>query len=86
MMGNMQQIIVYRNPLEAAMWNSLFNAEFHNTFPLMVAAVCFIICMCAFNNRVEKFLRKHKYNHYTTHVTGFISLAVAACVAWGMWI
>jgi hypothetical protein len=34
----MQEIIVYRNPLEAAMWNSFMNGDF---FPVIAGIVVF---------------------------------------------
>ena len=35
----MQEVIIYRNPLEAAIWHSLMDSEY--TFPVIVSLVCF---------------------------------------------
>ena len=40
----MQEIIVYRNPLEAAMWNSFMNGDF---FPVMVGIAVFFAVFLA---------------------------------------
>ena len=42
----MQEIIVYRNPAEAAMWNLLGSA---NAFPIMVGVVAFFVVFLAVN-------------------------------------
>lgn len=48
----MTEIIVYRNPLEAAMWNAIGNGSL---FPIIVAIVAFFVVFLT-AERVARFL------------------------------
>ena len=47
----MQEVIVYRNPAEAAFWHAISGGEF---FPIMVGIVVFFVVFLTVNSRMEK--------------------------------
>lgn len=47
----MQSVIVYRNPLEAMMWEGLMNGSF---FPVIVGVVVFFCVFLLFNKILNK--------------------------------
>jgi hypothetical protein len=79
----MQQIIVYRSPGEAAMWDLLQNSP--NAFPLIIAVVAFITSFAL----VERFT----FNRNTIKGWGLnpdtvyliLSAIVGIAVGWWLW-
>ena len=47
----MQEIIVYRNPLEAALWSAIMDGSF---FPVIVGVVAFFCAFLAVNRVLNK--------------------------------
>mgnify|MGYP001577721144 CR=1 FL=1 len=47
----MQEIIVYRNPLEAALWSAIMSGDF---FPVIVGVVAFFCVFLAANRVLNK--------------------------------
>ena len=47
----MQEIIVYRNPLEAALWSAIMNGSF---FPVIVGVVAFFCTFLVVNQVLNK--------------------------------
>ena len=47
----MQEIIVYRNPLEAALWSAIMDGSF---FPVIVGVVAFFCVFLAVNRVLNK--------------------------------
>lgn len=80
----MQEVIVYRNPLEAALWNTLMSGEF---FPVVVGVVVFFVVFLALNAAFCK--RWGSWGKGASTRTN-IALAVGALsgflTIWKMWI
>lgn len=51
----MQEIIVYRNPLEAAMWHGIMDGSF---FPVIVGVLVFFAVFLGLNALLEKIDRR----------------------------
>ncbi len=47
----MQEIIVYRNPMEAALWNTIMSGDF---FPAIVGIVVFFLVFLGVNRILNK--------------------------------
>ena len=54
----MQEIIVYRNPLEAALWSAIMDGSF---FPAIVGVVAFFCVFLAVNQVLNKGRQQSKY-------------------------
>lgn len=76
----MQQIIVYRNPLEAAFWNSVSGGQL---FPILVGVVVFFAVFLTLNKLVEVVLHIPSWGRKAAVATN-IELALAAAVACGV--
>lgn len=89
----MQQIIVYRNPVEAAMWNSVTSAEF---VPIMCGIIAFfvvfLITQAVFDKLVYNwFYWKRetlvwKYRKTFPHISLMIGAIAGVLICWKMWI
>lgn len=80
----MQQIIIYRSPAEAAMWDLITNSP--NAFPVMMAIVAFIAAF-AFWNRFavdRQTIKGWGLNPDTVYL--IMSAIVGLAVARWMWI
>lgn len=81
----MQEIIVYRNPLEAAIWKTVGSAEF---FPFMVGFVVFFVVFLTVYNLLL-LLKFSRYGREGQLVTNASLAAAAVCslaTIWKMWI
>lgn len=67
----MQSVIVYRNPLEAMMWEGLMNGSF---FPIIVGVVVFFCVFLLFN----KILNKGRSIGKTAARNTYISVLIGA--------
>lgn len=80
----MQQIIVYRNPAEAAFWDLMTSSP--NMFPISVGIVVFFVFLLVFSDVT----RKSKYRGVRNVANSYVPLAIAAVVGvlvtWYMWI
>jgi hypothetical protein len=79
----MQEIIVYRSPAEAAMWNAVSNAD--NTFPVMVGIAVFFAVFAILNNLIAEKKPFKKRGFYQKLCLG-AGAAVGIIVMWVMWI
>lgn len=70
----MQEVIIYRNPMEAAMWNAIMDGSF---FPVIVGVVVFF-CVFLATNRV---LNKGRTTGKNVERNANIALAVGAASA-----
>jgi hypothetical protein len=64
-MNNMQQIIVYRNPLEAALWNGQYGAY---VFPVICGVVVFLVAFLLLN----KIMNFSFIYHYVAIAVDFV--------------
>lgn len=77
----MQEIIVYRNPLEAAMWNGIMSGE---AFPFMVGLFVFFVSTVFLGTRIEK-LSYHNWFRKNQGVSIFLpSTLLSLFVIWFM--
>lgn len=53
----MQEIIVYRNPLEASIWNGIMDGTF---LPVLAGALVFLIAIVLFDKK-SSYRNKQKY-------------------------
>ena len=79
-----QSIIVYRNPAEAALWESGL------VFPLIVACVLFVICV-VISQKISEFLLKRftslgwrSVNQYSTYISITTSAIITGLVIYRM--
>lgn len=68
----MQEVIVYRNPMEAAMWKFVMSADF---FPIICGIVVFFTVMLTLHSLVSK---RYGYFGNRAKVLSNISLVLAA--------
>lgn len=78
----MQQIIVYRNPAEAAFWDLLLNSP--NMFPISMGVVVFFVVLLLSDHviRGNRFTR-HMANSYASLVIGSVA---GVFTTWYMWL
>lgn len=83
-MNSTQSIIVYRNPMEQAFWETVMNGQF---FPVIAAIIVFFVVLLTAHNLLERFNRPRAWN---SPVNGYVSLALGAVAAvvvgWMLWI
>lgn len=80
----MQEIIVYRNPAEAAIWNALGSAEF---FPFMVGIVVFfVVFLTVYNLLLLKFSRYGRKGQLVTNASLAAAAVCSLATIWKMWI
>jgi len=76
----MQEIIVYRNPVEAAFWHSIMGGDL---FPIMVAMFVAVVTIVACCSVVNKFVPRNKQKVWIN--LSLVAGAVAAiAVLWAM--
>lgn len=99
-MNNPQSIIVYRNPLEAAIWEGTYS---ETLFPIMVALfagfLVFVIVHGLFDRYLAVRIRKMRYQttapsfwskmtrtfyNNVTPITTIVSVSVALAIFWKM--
>lgn len=86
----MQEIIVYRNPYEAAFWNLVLSSP--NTFPIFLGVISFGVSFLVSTIIIDKIRRKLKANlrsfifQYEGYILLFISLFVSYTVTSYFWI
>jgi len=79
----MQSIIVYRNPLEAAIWEGMSNGNF---FPFIVATFVCVFAVILYSEIETKIYRKlNKRNNSSTGVVIVAALSYIGTVYW-MWL
>jgi len=78
----MQEIIVYRNPAEAAFWNLASNGQF---FPIIAGIVVGLIVMLVLNHIATKFWPRYSI---AMERVSFMTMAIGAvaAVAVGRWL
>ena len=79
----MTEIIVYRNPMEAAFWNMISGGEF---FPIVVGAVVGVLAVVVvtkINDRVFGAFRQPKW---ASNLSLAVGAAVWAGVTYMMWL
>ena len=79
----MQEIIVYRNPLEAAIWKALGSAEF---FPFMVGIVVFFVVFLTVYNLLLKFSRYGRKGQLVVNASLAAAAVCSLATIWKMWI
>ena len=80
----MQEIIVYRNPLEAAIWKALGSAEF---FPFMVGIVVFfVVFLTVYNLLLMKFSRYGRKGQLVVNASLAAAAVCSLATIWKMWI
>lgn len=75
----MQEVIVYRNPLEAALWQSLSGAEF---FPVIVGILAFFVSFIIVNAVIGLVFPRISFRKH--HYKSYVALAVAAMCGIGV--
>jgi undecaprenyl pyrophosphate phosphatase UppP len=75
----MQEIIVYRNPLEAALWGSLGNGEL---FPIMVAMLVAFVTVLICIRIAESYAPRQKMKLWSN--LSLVAGAVAAVIV--LWV
>lgn len=80
----MQQVIVYRNPAEAAFWDLMTNSP--NMFPISVGIVMFFVAMIV----SDRILRGSKYRAVRQFGNSYASLVIGTVIGflttWYMWL
>lgn len=78
-MSEAQEIILYRNPAEKAIWDAMSGGEI---FPFMVAAAVFIVAFIVTAKALEKFIPWHKRKQWWPQLIlwGIPSLAAIVTV------
>lgn len=78
-MSEVQEVIIYRNPAEKAIWDAMSGGEI---FPIMVAAVVFIVAFILMAKAMDKFIPWHKRKDWWVQLVlwGIPSLAAIATV------
>ena len=80
----MQEIIAYRNPLEAAIWKALGSAEF---FPFMVGIVVFVVVfLTVYNLLLLKFSRYGREGQLVVNASLAAAAVCSLAAIWKMWI
>jgi hypothetical protein len=69
----MQSIIVYRNPLEAAMWEGIMGGNF---FPVIVGVIVFFAVFLAAN----RFIVERYWGWNSRDVPTYVALAIGAVI------
>jgi hypothetical protein len=69
----MQSIIVYRNPLEAAMWEGFMSGSF---FPIIVGVIVFFAVFLAAN----RFIVERYWGWNSRDVPTYVALAISAAI------
>jgi len=77
----MQSIIVYRNPMEAAFWETMSGGE---VFPILVGVVVFFAVFLTVQHQIVDRYYGWKTNGAATKVNLAISTAFGAFVSWYM--
>lgn len=80
----MQQIIVYRNPAEAAFWDMIMSSP--NLFPIMVGIVVFFNVLIFSTYLVRKSKQKMIYNLRNSYFPLIVSAICGIFTVWYMWI
>lgn len=80
----MQQIIVYRNPAEAAFWDMIMSST--NLFPIMVGIVVFFNVLIFSTYLVRKSKQKMIYNLRNSYFPLIVSAICGIFTVWYMWI
>lgn len=77
----MQEIIVYRNPVEAAFWGS-FNNGTGSLFPIIVAMAVALITILVCCRIVDRYVPRNKQKVWTnvSLVVGAVSAAIVLYV------
>ena len=83
-MNQTQSIIVYRNPAEQTMWETIMSGAF---FPVLVAIMVFPIVLLIVHRILD---RVNPPNHFASTINGNLSMAAGAvaavATAWALWI
>lgn len=80
----MQEIIVYRNPAEAAFWNTIMSAD--NIFPIFVGVVVFFAVLLITDSLVRKSKIRAIYNLRNSYVSLIVGAICGIFTVWYMWI
>lgn len=78
----MQEVIIYRNPLEAAMWRSFEGAS---VFPVACGVVVFFAVFLLLADHITE-RRPFRKQRHETNVALLVSAAVGVFVTYLMWI
>ncbi len=80
----MQEVIVYRNPMEAAMWHALSGGEF---FPIIVGIVVFFAVFLTVNALLNKWYGSWgKAAQMRTQGALTAGVVAGVLTVWKMWI
>lgn len=80
----MQEIIVYRNPAEAAFWNTIMSSN--NLFPIIVGVVVFFAVLLVTDSLVRKSKIRAIYNLSNSYFPLIVGTICGIFTAWYMWI
>jgi zinc transporter ZupT len=80
-MSNTHQVIVYRNPLEAAVWDLFMNST--NTFPLIASVVVFFIVFMVLDSN---FPGTQKIQKYRNNIMLALSVIAGFAMGWYLWV
>lgn len=82
----MQEVIVYRNPLEAALWSG----SFPNLIPIGVGAIVGLIVVLIDDQHIKNLIGHRLHNSVARQIRDYSSLVVGAivwvAVSWYLWI
>jgi len=81
-MNQVQEIIVYRNPGEKAMWDMLMSGE---AFPIMMAVVVCVIVIASFDHVIGLRGRRMVDRLVGWRNAGYVSLAAGFMAAVATW-
>ena len=80
----MQEVIIYRNPAEAAFWNAVMNAEF---FPAIVGIIVFLIVFVVTNGiATRKWGSWGKAARTRTNICLALGTVASVATIWKMWL
>lgn len=77
-----QEIIVYRNPGEKAIWDAIMSP---GAFPIMVAVVVFFVVLLATSNLADRYIIGGWWrNKLRTYISFGVAIAAAAATIYFM--
>lgn len=84
----MQQVIVYRNPAEAAFWEFIMSSN--NVFPIVVGAVIGVVLCVFFDLVIRKNVGYVQHSRFMRYVRDYGALVIGAVVwflvSWYLWL
>lgn len=82
-MNQTQEVILYRNPMEKAFWDTVMN--FDNTFPIMAGCITMVGCVFLMNHISDKIKSRNVKRLFQNSIL-YVSACVSVLVTWKLWI